>query len=58
MHKTEAVIVADEALPPGPGKLKGMAFFAETPEGGRMASSDLSGIERTHQLTKKLNSFL
>jgi hypothetical protein len=27
-----AMIVADEALPPGPGELKGTAFFGETPE--------------------------
>ena len=27
-----AMIVADETLPPGPGELKGTAFFGETPE--------------------------
>jgi hypothetical protein len=27
-----SMIVADEAIPPGPGELKGTAFFAETPE--------------------------
>jgi hypothetical protein len=34
------MIVADEALPPGPGELKGMAFFGDTrheaEERGRM----------------------
>ncbi len=27
-----AMIVGDDVLPPGPGELKGMAFFAATPE--------------------------
>ncbi len=27
-----AMLVADDALPPGPGDLKGLAFFGETAE--------------------------
>lgn len=33
-----AMIVADEAPPPGPGKLRGTAFFAEAPEEAEQAA--------------------
>ncbi len=38
-----AMIVADEALPPGPSELKGTAFFAETPEDAEQAAKAYLG---------------
>jgi hypothetical protein len=41
-----AMVVADEALPPGPGELKGMAFFAPTAEEAeRVAKAYLGASE-------------